>query len=111
MPFGKKVLVTDAGRDLDRPKAIAAADGEVDAYGRNKENIESLVEECENIRPGARVLAILNIFFAHSMAANSAVLYQVCHRCILVALVTFNNDKDPIKNDRARHSVDNCFLH
>ena len=51
MPFGKKVLVTAAGRDLGRAKAIAAADGEVDAYGRNKENIESLVKKCENIHP------------------------------------------------------------
>ena len=56
MPFdftGKKILVTGAGRDLGRAiaKAIAVAGGEVYAHGRNKENIESLVEECENIHP------------------------------------------------------------
>ena len=56
MPFdfsGKKFLVTGAGRDLGRAiaKAIAAAGGEVYALGRNKENIESLIQECDNIHP------------------------------------------------------------
>ena len=56
MPFDfsdKRVLVTGAGRDLGRAvaKAIAAAGGEVYALGRKKENIESLVKECNNIHP------------------------------------------------------------
>ena len=56
MPFDfsdKKVLVTGTGRDLGRAvaKAIAAAGGEVYALGRKKENIESLVRECNNIYP------------------------------------------------------------
>ena len=56
MPFdftNKKVLVTGAGRDLGRAvaKAIADAGGEVYALGRKKENIESLVRECDNIYP------------------------------------------------------------
>ena len=62
MPFDfsdKRVLVTGAGRDLGRAvaKAIAAAGGEVYALGRKKENIESLVQECDNIHP---VIADLN---------------------------------------------------
>lgn len=56
MPFdfaGKKILVTGAGRDLGRAiaKAIAAAGGEVYAVGRNRETIESLVKECDNVHP------------------------------------------------------------
>ena len=56
MPFDfsdKRVLVSGAGRDLGRAvaKAIAAAGGEVYALGRKKENIESLVQECDDIHP------------------------------------------------------------
>ena len=62
MPFDfsdKRVLVTGAGRDLGRDvvNLIAAAGGEVYALGRKKENIESLVQECDNIHP---VVADLN---------------------------------------------------
>ena len=56
MPFvfsGKKFLVTGAGRDIGRAlaKSIASAGGEVYALGRNREHIESLAKECENIHP------------------------------------------------------------
>ena len=54
MPFdftGKRFLVTGAGRDLGRAIAIALANsgGEVYALGRNREQIESLVNEHKNI--------------------------------------------------------------
>ena len=56
MPFsfaGKKILVTGAGRDISRAltKAIANNGGEVYALGRNRENIESLVRECDIVHP------------------------------------------------------------
>ena len=56
MPFDfsrQKILVTGAGRDIGRAlaKAIVNAGGEVFALGWTKENIQSLVEECNNIHP------------------------------------------------------------
>ena len=56
MPFfftDKRFLVSGASRDMGRVLALslAKAGGEVYALGRNREEIESLVNECENIQP------------------------------------------------------------
>ena len=50
---GKRFLVSGASRDMGRALALALAKagGEVYALGRNREQIESLVKECENIHP------------------------------------------------------------
>ena len=49
---GKKVIVTGAGRGIGRAlaKCISDSGGEVIAVSKSKENLDSLVRECSNIR-------------------------------------------------------------
>ena len=57
--IGKKILVTGAGQGIGREltKALSKAGVGVYALGRNKGNIKTLADECDNVHP---VIANLN---------------------------------------------------
>ena len=114
MPFdfsGKRFLVTGAGRDLGRAiaKAIAAAGGEVYVLGRNKENIESLMQECDNIHP---VIADLSDWEAtkhelNQLPALHCVVNNAGHTNFSLVSALDVEKKQPYRSIKCRNSSAN----